>query len=177
MKALLLIFLLLVVVGGIYYLAAQSETPTKNATPAENNQGASCDMSLWAHVYHGRFPNAEDRLQIINPCLTVTGTVMTARRENDGDWHVLLDLDAEFRSMLDQANSEQQHGYLVLEPICSNPVTQRDTLEEGVCEGFSQTIFDTDLLGKRVAVTGAYVIDMQHGWTEIHPVTSIVSGR
>ena len=168
MKALLFIFLLLVVVGGIFYLVARSETPT------ENNQPASCDMSLWVHVYHGRFPSAEDRLRVINPCMTVTGTVMTARREKDGDWHILLDLDPEFNSMLNKVNSEQQHGYLVLEPMCSNPVTQTDTLEEGVCEDFSQTIFDFDLLGKRVGVTGAYVIDMQHGWTEIHPVTSIV---
>jgi hypothetical protein len=75
---------------------------------------------------------------------------------------------------LNQANSEQQHGYLVLEPICSNPVTQSDTLEESVCEGFSQNIFGTDLIGQRVLVTGVYVVDMEHSWTEIHPVTSIV---
>jgi hypothetical protein len=167
-KALLFIFLLLVVVGGIFYLVARSEIPI------ESNQPASCDMSLWEHVYHGRFPSAEDRLHVINPCITVTGTVMKARRENDGDWHVQLDLDPEFSSMLNQANSEQQQGYLVLEPMCSNPVTQPDALGEGVCDDFSQSIFDTALYGKRVAVTGAYVIDMQHGWTEIHPVTSIV---
>lgn len=166
MKALPFIFALLIV-GGIFYLAARSETPT------ESNQAASCDMSLWEHVYHGRFANAEDRLQVINPCMTVTGTVMKARREKDGDWHVLLDLDPEFSSMLNQANSEQQQGYLVLEPMCSNPVTQPDALGEGVCEDFSQTIFDTDLYGKRVAATGAYVVDKEHGWTEIHPVTSI----
>jgi len=169
-KVFLLIFLLLVVVGGglyIYYLATQSET-------TENNQGASCDMSLWAHVYHGRFPNAEDRLQIINPCLTVTGTVRKARREQDGDWHVLLELDPEFSSLLNQANFEKQNGYLVLEPMCSNPVSQRDTLEEGVCEDFTQNTFSIDFIGQRVTVTGAYVIDMEHKWTEIHPVTSIV---
>jgi len=26
-----------------------------------------------------------------------------------------------------------------------------------------------------VRVRGAYVIDMEHGWTEIHPVTSITT--
>jgi hypothetical protein len=167
-KALLFIVLVLVVVGGIFYLATRTETPP------ENNQGASCDMSLWAHVYHGRFPSAEGRLHILDPCVTVSGVIMNARREKDGDWHVQLDLDPEFSSLLNQANLEKQQGYLVLEPICSNPVTQHDTLDESVCEDFSQSIFDTDLLGKRVAVTGAYVVDMEHGWTEIHPVTSIV---
>jgi hypothetical protein len=144
------------------------------ATPPQGDPGASCNMSLWAHVYHGRFSSAEDRLQVINPCVTVTGTVRDARAEKDGDWHIRLDLDSEYRSLLNQANLEKQEGYLVLEPMCSNYVSQTDTLEEGVCDGFSQNIFTKDLVGHRVAATGAYVIDMQHGWTELHPVTSIV---
>lgn len=143
-------------------------------TPPQQDQGASCDMSLWAHVYHGRFASAEDRLNVINPCLTVTGTVMNARAEADGDWHIQLDLDSQYRSLLNQANLESQQGYLVLEPMCSNHVSQRDTLEEGVCEGFSQDILAINLVGKRVAATGAYVTDREHGWTELHPVTSIV---
>jgi hypothetical protein len=159
---------LLSVVAGCYNLATRSETPL------ENDQGASCDVSLWAHVYHGRFPSAEDRLQVINPCLTVSGIIVNARQEKDGDWHVRVDLDAEYGFLLNQANLEKQYGYLVLEPICSNPVSQSDTLAEGVCDGFSQAIFTTDLIGKRVAATGAYVIDRQHGWMELHPVTSIV---
>lgn len=150
-KALSVVTVVLVVVGGIFYLA------TRQATPKENNQAGSCDISLWAHIYHGRFPSAEDRLHVINPCISVSGIIMNARREKDGDWHVLLDLDPEFTSLLNQANSEKQHGYLVLEPICSNPVTQSDTLEEGVCEGFSQNVFGTDLIGQRVLVTGVYV--------------------
>jgi hypothetical protein len=164
----LLIAALLSVVTGCYNLATRTETPL------EHDQGASCDVSLWAHVYHGRFPSAEDRLQVINPCLTVSGIIVNARQEKDGDWHVQVDLDAEYRSLLNQANLEKQYGYLILEPICSNPVSQSDTLAEGVCDGFSQTIFTTDLIGKRVAATGAYVIDRQHGWMELHPVTSIV---
>jgi hypothetical protein len=28
--------------------------------------------------------------------------------------------------------------------------------------------------GKHVEITGAYVTDVEHGWNEIHPVTSIV---
>jgi hypothetical protein len=78
-----------------------------------------------------------------------------ARPEKDGDWHIQLDLDPEYRSLLNQANLDKQYGYLVLEPICSKPVSQSDTIAEGVCDGFRQTIFARDLIGKRVAATGA----------------------
>jgi len=165
------IFLFITILCGllaIFYLRARI------AAPSQHNQVASCDVSLWAHVYHGRFPSAEDRLQVINPCLTVTGTIMDARPEADGDWHIQLDLDSEYGSLLNQANLEKQQGYLVMEPVCSNYVSQTDTLEEGVCDGFSQNIFAPNLVGHRVAATGAYVIDMQHGWMELHPVTSII---
>jgi hypothetical protein len=30
------------------------------------------------------------------------------------------------------------------------------------------------MIGRHVTVTGVYVTDMEHGWNEIHPVTSIV---
>ena len=163
-----LIAALLSVVAGCSYL------PPRPEKPAERAQGPSCDTSLWAHVYHGRFPSAEDRLQVINSCLTVSGIIVKARSEKDGDWHIQLDLDPEYRSLLNQANLDKQYGYLVLEPICSRSVSQSDTIAEGVCDGFSQTIFTRDLIGKRVAATGAYVIDRQHGWMELHPVTSIV---
>jgi hypothetical protein len=155
-------------------LAAISYVKAHNTTPPQGMHRPSCDMSLWAHVYHGRFLSAEDRLQVINPCLRITGTIVYARPEADGDWHIQLDLDSEYRSLLNQANLEKQQGYLVLEPICSNRVSQRDTIEEGVCDGFSQNTFATDLIGHGVAATGAYVLDRQHGWTELHPVTSIV---
>ena len=152
----------------------KTRIPTLITPPPRDQKAASCDMSLWAHVYRGRFSSAEDRLQIINPCLSVTGTVINARAEADGDWHVRLDVDSQYRSLLNQANLEEQQGYLVLEPMCSNYVSQKDTIEEGVCGGFSQQLFDTELVGQRVTATGAYVIDMQHGWMELHPVTSIV---
>src|SRR5215472_12960789 len=164
-KILLFIVVFLSLLAAISYVKARITTPP---------QGPSCDASLWAHVYHGRFPSAEDRLQVVNPCLTITGTIVSARSEADGDWHIRLDLDSEYRSLLNQANLEKQQGYLVLEPMCSNHVSRTDTLEEGVCDGFSQNIFATNFVGHRVAATGAYVIDRQHGWTELHPVTSIV---
>jgi hypothetical protein len=136
----------------------------------------ACDASLWQHVYAGdprKFDKPQDRLQVIKDCVTVSGTIMSAVAEADGDWHVRLRLDPEFADMTNAKNESGQGGNLVLEPVCSNPVKQRDTIDEGSCDGFSQRIFDKSMTGQHVRVSGAYVTDMEHGWNEIHPVTSI----
>jgi hypothetical protein len=167
-KMILFLVTLLAVFFAISYLK------NRTAAPAEKGQESLCDMSLWEHVYHGHFVSARDRLEVLNLCVSVSGTVIRARPEADGDWHVQLDLDPEFRSYLNDANLEGQQGYLILEPMCSNRVSQIDTQQEGVCESFAQDLFSPDLIGRRVRVTGAYVRDREHGWNEIHPVTSIV---
>jgi hypothetical protein len=83
-KAFFFIIIVLSIIGGVAYLATRTETPP------QNYEMTSCDMSLWAHVYQGRFSSAQDRLQIINPCVTVSGTIINARREQDGDWHTIF---------------------------------------------------------------------------------------
>lgn len=135
---------------------------------------SACNASLWQHVYRGRFASAHDRLRVIKPCITVTGTIEHAAAEPDGDWHIRVRLDPKYAGLLDARNRTAQHGDLVLEPICSNHVRQHDTLEQRSCAGFHQDVFNRRMIGKHVAVTGAYVRDMDHGWNEIHPVTSIV---
>lgn len=132
---------------------------------------SACDDSLWQHVYHGRFPTPQDRLQVIENCKTVMGTIINAKAEADGDFHIRLSVDD--KSLLNDKNISGQKGYLVVEPVCENPISQRDTNEEGVCDNFHQDVFTKDMIGKRVSVTGAYVIDAEHLWAEIHPVTSI----
>lgn len=142
----------------------------------QNTPHINCDDSLWAHVYSGdtrKFKSPQDRLKVITPCVSVTGVIVTAVAEADGDWHVRLDVDSEYKSMLNDKNMSGQHGYLVLEPVCENPVTQKDTIQEKSCDNFKQNIFDKSLIGKRVRVIGVYVEDEEHLWNEIHPVTSI----
>src|SRR5947208_9106311 len=41
-----------------------------------------------ANVYH------PDRLTVLSPCKTVTGTVRSVRHESDGDYHIALEVDA-----------------------------------------------------------------------------------
>jgi hypothetical protein len=137
---------------------------------------AVCDESIWQHVYTGdpkKFSSPRDRLHVITPCLAVTGTVFNSKAEADGDFHIRITLDSQFKSLLNAKNASGQSGHLVVEPVCMAPVNQKDTKKEGVCNGFHQAVFDPSMNGKHVRIVGAYVTDMEHGWNEIHPVTSI----
>jgi hypothetical protein len=126
---------------------------------------AGCDPSLWKHIYHSY------RLEILNPCIQATGTVDAIRREADGDLHVLVHLDAG-QALTNEVNDQDQHGGLVVEPVCVHPPTQTDAKPS--CEGFVDHSGMTGIrVGDHVAVLGAWVLDHEHGWNEIHPVTRI----
>ncbi len=125
---------------------------------------STCDASLWNHIYHAY------RLKVLQQCSTVTGTIDHIISEKDGDTHIRLKLDPAFTSLLDAKNVSAQHGDLVLEPVCENAPTQSDAVS--ACAGYkSNVVVPTD--GTRVSVVGSYVLDADHGWDEIHPVTSI----
>jgi len=132
----------------------------------------TCDPSLWLHIYHGRFKTAQDRLTVIEPCVTITGTFVHAKAEADGDFHVTIKLDPQFVFMLNEFNVSGQHGLFVVEPICENTVTQSDTRREKVCDNFHQT-FKMSKKGTRVSVTGVLVTDVKHKWAELHPISAM----
>ena len=126
-----------------------------------------CDKSLWDHVYH---PN---RLQIVQQCITVSGTIEKSISEKDGDYHIRVKLDSQYSNLTNSVNDDKQHGDLVVEPICQHKVTQEDAIS--ACQDFNGHI-DIPLVGTHVKITGSYVLDLQHGgWAEIHPVTSIIA--
>jgi hypothetical protein len=58
-----------------------------------------------------------ERLQVINPCLTVTGTLKLAWREQDGDLHLNIDLDPQFADVLSDGANIPQGCMLVAEII------------------------------------------------------------
>jgi len=132
--------------------------PESQATPLQ------CDQNLWQFVYH---PN---RLQVLNPCLSVTGAVDEVRQEPDGDLHVRFRLDQQFASLLNEKNISSQQGDLVLEPICQLHVTQADAVAP--CKPYSGPFFQPQV-GQRYLVWGAHVNDAEHGWNELHPITSM----
>ncbi len=142
--------------AGVWGVRGHSGQP---ATPT----GQPCGP--WAHVYHPQ------RLKVIDPCKTITGTIAAIKREADGDFHIRLTTDDP--ALVNQANIDHQHGDLVIEPICENPVTQADAIL--ACEGYL-SVLRIPPVGTHVTVTGPFVEDKQHfNWREIHPIESVTS--
>lgn len=140
---------------------AASPIMLKSAMDAESTQ---CDASLMDHVYHN------PRLDVVSPCMTVSGTVKFVKPEDDMDYHLRVKLDPQFGGLVNDANI---NGYLVVEPICEAPMTHRTTQAAiDACDNFAQDIRIPNI-GDHVDITGVYVLDRQHGWMEIHPVTNI----
>jgi hypothetical protein len=120
---------------------------------------AACGTALWRHIYH------PDRLHLVRRCMTVRGRVTGVRWEPDGDLHILL---ATRPGLVNAGNKEHEHGDLVLEEICQGSVTQADAI--AACRGVPHDL-TIPSAGERVTVSGSYVLDIDHGWMEIHPVT------
>lgn len=135
------------------------------AAPEQRDETASgCDAALWNHVYHS------GRLEVKQQCASVTGTIELVRPEPDGDYHIRLKPDPQYANLLNAENVSEQESCLVLEPVCENPVTQADA--RAACEGFHGNVV-VPPVGSHVSALGSYVLDTDHGWMEIHPVTSI----
>jgi hypothetical protein len=155
-------------VGGCALLGYRLSHPPQGSQDVESPQTVApqCDPSLWEYVYNPA------RLQVLNPCISVTGTVDEVRNEADGDFHIRFRLDQEFESLLNAKNISSQFGDLVLEPICQGRVTQADAVEP--CKPYGGPYFQPQI-GQRYLVWGAYVYDAHHGWNELHHVTSMQS--
>ena len=120
-----------------------------------------------------------DRLEVVSACSTVGGTVRFVESEYDGDVHIDLEVDPEYRSMLDPVNITNQHGWLVTEIVpadeagCASgqpPQPPANGNDYGICTGVD---LRPPAVGQHVWVTGPFVIDHSHGWTEIHPVWAL----
>jgi hypothetical protein len=148
--------------------ACSSPSPPLSPTPPVSAHGCLEPNDPAAHVYH------PDRLQVLNPCLTASGTIAFERKEADGDYHIGLALDAQYAGLVNACNSTcmngAERGDLVLEPVCELPVTQADAVN--ACAGYHNPLV-VPPVGGHVSVTGAYVLDLDHGWTEIHPVMAL----
>ena len=124
-----------------------------------------------------------DRLEVVSPCSTVGGIVRFVESEYDGDFHIDLEVDPAYRSMLDPVNLTNQHGWLVTEIVpadeagCASgapPQPPANGNDYGVCTG---TDLRPPAVGQHVWVTGPFVIDHSHGWTEIHPVWALTTTK
>lgn len=165
------------IVAGLM-LAVSGGTATSPAAASGAPAGCRSGTPL-ANVYHPY------RLEVVEGCLTVTGTVTSVRREDDGDIHVNLSLPGSESDLLNAGNVSDQHGDLVTEivpadqPGCTPgkppplPPTAYTTAGYvyGTCTGAD---LKTPAVGEKVTVVGPYVLDRDHGWMEVHPVWAIV---
>lgn len=157
---------------------AGADSPaTDSASPEVTAAAQGCLADPMLHVYN------PDRLRVLNPCVTVTGTIDLIRSEADGDYHVRVHLDSGQlcggQNCLDAANLSQQAGDLVVEPVCEHSITQADAV--AACSNFHNTLA-VPPVGTHTTVTGPWVLDQDHGWNEIHPAemfggTSMPAGQ
>jgi hypothetical protein len=129
------------------------------------SSAAGCDKTKWNYVYD------PGRLEIKDACKTVTGIIEERNADEDGDEHMLLRLDAGQEGLLTDRNMKKKNGDLVIEAVCINKITRKSA--KGACKGYVNDVW-LPPAGDHVRVTGSYVVDSHNGWTEIHPVSSIV---
>jgi uncharacterized protein YraI len=146
-----------------------------SATTVAPGAAATCDDTLWNHVYHPQ------RLIVKQKCIALTGTIVDAtnrkkpdgvRHEPDGDTHGWLNLDPQFKNLLNAGNMSDEGGNLVFEIVCKFRVTQQDA--KAACPITYNSPVQIPPVGSHVRIVGSYVQDTFHAkWMEIHPVTSI----
>jgi hypothetical protein len=153
-----------------------SKPPVTTAQTPPKVAAGHCDPVLMRHVW------SPQRLKVLAPCKTVTGVVDLIRLpEPDGDTHVNIKLDPGQQRLIhrpgvapgsseDYNNTRFQHGDLVTEAVCQHQVLLPNA--QAACAGFHDTI-QIPPVGTHVEVTGVYVLDQDHGWTELHPMSAI----
>jgi len=170
--------------NGFYHVKAadgkQGWVWSKNVTPvtafkAVIPKSGECDDSLWDHVYNPQ------RLIVKQQCIAVMGRIVDAtngkkadgvRHEADGDTHGWVDLDPQFKSLLNAGNISSEGGNLVFEIVCMFRVSQADA--KTACPSTFHNQVQLPPIGSHVRIVGTYVQDTNHAqWMEIHPVTSI----
>jgi len=152
--------LILICLTALLSCSSSSLTPTapETASPPQ------CIPTLWNHVY------SPARLQILDSCRTVTGVIMETHVSDDGDTVLPIAVDAPYVGLLNAENTAKLNGWLQIEVVCQANARSNDTAPILACQDFAGSV-PVPPVGTRVRVTGTYVLDHNHGWTEIHPVS------
>jgi len=100
------------------------------------------------------------RFSVLSTCEKVIGIVhdMKETREDDGDFQFNLELEPQYKQLLNSENNKQVKGMLVIEIISKDQGT---------------SIMHVPKNGDKIEVYGAWVTDNPHGWNEIHPAWKI----
>src|SRR5437867_13276307 len=106
-RRILLSLSLIVFCFSFEFVSSNAKTRTKRVpatgspeikTTAHAAAATGCDNSLWKHVYHPA------RLQVVENCIEVTGTIDHLKREADGDDHIQVKVDPPFDKLLNARN-------------------------------------------------------------------------
>ncbi|TMG27393.1 MAG: hypothetical protein E6H97_06785 [Chloroflexi bacterium] len=163
LPALTLAAALLLVAGACSSSSAASASPRATSTPSPGCRAEAPEAGVWQ----------PDRLQVLKPCQRAAGVVVQVIREPDGDRHVWFRVDAGYESLLNAENHFQGKPALLGEitpdcPLATNPPDANAAAE---CPATDLPIPGP---GDHIDIYGPWVLDLDHGWNEIHPVDSIV---
>ncbi len=126
----------------------------------------TCDASLISHLHDPQ------RLQIMQSCVTVTGVVMDQHASDDGDYDVPIAPDPEFANLLNDGNKSKLNGWLQVEVICQAPIHADVPDSYRACANYTGNV-TVPPVGAHIQATGAYTLDHDHGWMEVHPASVI----
>lgn len=167
-----------VTVFGLYYLYTHPELLNLGGGNTHPPPGG-CDPMT---AYMWQIPGTQ-RLQLVNPCLTLTGKVGRTSSAPDGDYNFDLQLDTSFYRY---RSTQGSHGSNVwCEMICQKPVRDSSGADQALdkyrhacpgCNCYHGIKFSyLPKTGDHVRVKGVYVKDVREGGhMEIHPVSSVV---
>ncbi len=118
-----------------------------------------------------------DRLKLLDACRAIVGTVKEARQNpEDGDAVFNLAPDRAYASMLNENNVKEGGIHVEIvpadQPGCrkGERVVHGTIPDLGKCTGAHVRLPKN---GAHVRVVGAYVLDIDNAWREIHPVWRI----
>jgi hypothetical protein len=134
--------------------SAGCESARLRSAAAPSRQAAStchAPTDVLAGVYH------PSRLHVLSPCRAVSGTVVGLSHEVDGDLHIALDTAG---VLTNSVNASAEGGNLVVEFM------PRDGGH-----------LPAPAVGEHIRLIGAWVLDANHGWNELHPVWSETRAR
>jgi cell division protein YceG involved in septum cleavage len=139
---------LVVVSGSIYVYAIYSGPQTVMQTNPDTvncRQGNVLDSV-----------DRQARFTVLSTCKMAVGIVhdMSGNKQDDGDYQFNLDVEPQYKKLLNDQNNAQVKGMLVVEII---PKDQ------------SSATVQIPKNGDKIEVHGAWVTDNPHGWNEIHP--------
>jgi len=98
------------------------------------------------------------RFTVLSTCETAVGIVhdMTGNKQEDGDYQFNLDIEQQYKKLLNDQNNN--NGMLVVEIIPKDQNSANVQIPKN---------------GDRIEVHGAWVTDNLHGWNEIRPAWNV----